>query len=317
MPRWRSPVGSARWRDARTCRRGAPSPPPPGRGRCRWPRRRVTSRRPRAHARGSMLLRASSGGGRGVPSGSAPSAGAVTIGNTGAHDQGGEEVDFFVVPTATFRVLFCRNERQVLGWLPGPRRPIPPKRWSRSHRSRACVARPGCAARPTSGSSSTCGDQAAHRWINAWSSSFGPALPAPVRPKPSAVPADDGSRFDENEGPAPTRPRPPEPDPEDSIAVLQAHRPLLSLQDHQLLSERQVLERQIPPTPHPRYEGPYRNPDPIPHRHPPSSSRQEPCNLGADGVFATHRFRPSSCSLRTCDQTPLAPGHIALLLCKD
>jgi len=47
-------------------------------------------------------------------------------------------------------------------------------------------------------------DQAPDRWVNAWSTSFGPALPAPVGPKSSAVPSDDGGRFDENEGPAPT-----------------------------------------------------------------------------------------------------------------
>ena len=102
-------------------------------------------------------------------------------------------------------------------------------------------------------------NQASHRRINPWPSSFGPALPAPVGAKSPAVPADHGGRLDENEGPAPSRPDAPEPDPEDSIAVLQAHRPLLSLKDHQLLSEGQVLERQAPPTPQPRYEGPYRH----------------------------------------------------------
>jgi len=101
-----------------------------------------------------------------------------------------------------------------------------------------------------------------------------------------AVPADDGGRLDENEGPAPSGPDAPEPYPEDSVRVLQAHHCLLSLKDHQLPSEGQVLERQVPPTPQRRYEGPYRHPDPIPYRHPLSPSPQEPSNLGADEVFA-------------------------------
>ena len=80
-------------------------------------------------------------------------------------------------------------------------------------------------------------NQTPDRRINPRPSSFGPALPAPVGPKSPAVPADDGGRLDENEGPAPTRPDTSEPYPEDSVAVLQARRPLLSLKDYQLLSE--------------------------------------------------------------------------------
>jgi len=99
------------------------------------------------------------------------------------------------------------------------------------------------------------------------------------------------------------RPGTPEPYPEEVVAVLQAHRPLLSLKDHQLLSEGQVLERQAPPTPQPRYEGPYRNPDPIPPHHPLSPSRQEPSNLGAYEVFATHTPATSFSGLMCVSET--------------
>ncbi len=98
----------------------------------------------------------------------------------------------------------------------------------------------GCAARPTSGSISLCGES-------------------------DAGPTDQ------------------------SAAVLL---PLLSLKDHQLLSEGHVLKGQIPATPQRRYKAPYRNPDPFPHRCPLSTSAQEPGNLGPDEVFATHPRPP-------------------------
>ena len=116
-----------------------------------------------------------------------------------------------------------------------------------------------------------------------------PTFPAPVEPEALAVPADDGGRFDEDQDPAPTWPDTPEPYPEDSIAVLQTDTPLLPLKDDHLLSEGHILKRQIPSAPEPREQAPHRNPDPIPHRRPPSLSRQEASNLAADRVFATHR----------------------------
>ena len=171
--------------------------------------------------------------------------------------------------------VVLQKRAPVLRWLPGPRRPIPPN--SGVAHFDPELMEFGLDARRAPGRvrAPHMDDQTPDRGVNAWATFSPSALPAPVGPKSSAVPADDGGRLDEDQSPAPTpRPDAPKPYPEDSIAVLQAHRPLLSLKDQQLLSEGHVLKRQVPLTPERRYESPYRNSDPIPHRQPLSPSRQ-------------------------------------------
>ncbi len=73
------------------------------------------------------------------------------------------------------------------------------------------------------------------------------------------MPIHYGGWLDEDEDSTPARPQAAEPDPEESVTVHEAQAPRLPLDHHQLLAERDVLKREIPPTPQRRREAPHRD----------------------------------------------------------
>jgi len=69
--------------------------------------------------------------------------------------------------------------------------------------------------------------------------------PSPIAPEASAVPTNDGVRLHNEEGLSPRSPEPIEQAPEEPIRLVDPgplHRPL---QHDQLLTQREILERQV------------------------------------------------------------------------
>ena len=102
-------------------------------------------------------------------------------------------------------------------------------------------------------------DQLPDRGIESWSTAPGPALPTPIGAESLAMPVHDRGWLDEDECSTPARPDAPKPDPEVSVTVPEPHASRLLTEHHQLLAQRDVLKRQIAPTPQHRHKGQHRN----------------------------------------------------------
>ncbi|MCH2279420.1 MAG: hypothetical protein MK358_11195 [Vicinamibacterales bacterium] len=70
-----------------------------------------------------------------------------------------------------------------------------------------------------------------------------PTLPAPIEPKPSSVPPENGVGLDDDQRPPPSGPQVAQPRPEQPVDGPQLRAPtFLSLQDRQLMTRRGVLD---------------------------------------------------------------------------
>src|SRR5262249_17731218 len=77
-----------------------------------------------------------------------------------------------------------------------------------------------------------------------------PGSPAPVKPKPGAMPADHGLRFDDDKHVRPTRPEPLQRDPEQPVEAGQAWARSFSLEHGDLLSQGKNFQGGISSTSH-------------------------------------------------------------------
>ena len=73
-----------------------------------------------------------------------------------------------------------------------------------------------------------------------------PTLPGPVQPEALPVPSNDGVGLHQGQVLGPIVPRPGQEHPEDPIGLLQAGTLDRALEDHKLLSQREILEGQLP-----------------------------------------------------------------------
>ncbi len=90
-------------------------------------------------------------------------------------------------------------------------------------------------------------NQVAHLGVNRWPTTFVSALPSPVVLETLPLPSDHGRGLDDDEAFAPSIPGPSQPEPEDAVLGLQPWASALSVEDDELLAERQILCNQVGP----------------------------------------------------------------------
>lgn len=86
-------------------------------------------------------------------------------------------------------------------------------------------------------------DQFADFGVDFRSAVLVPRFPSPVEPKTAAMPANDCFRITNHEAGSPIRPEPRQPDPENPVALPQSRAFHRTLEDDNLLSQRQVFGR--------------------------------------------------------------------------
>ncbi len=90
-------------------------------------------------------------------------------------------------------------------------------------------------------------DEFAQFFVNAFSSHAVPMPrePCPVQPESCSVPTNDSLRLDEDQRPFPSRPKPPQDYPEQFVRSGKARLRMPLFQDGELLSQSQILQKQI------------------------------------------------------------------------
>ena len=83
--------------------------------------------------------------------------------------------------------------------------------------------------------------------VDRWPATFVSALPGPVVLEALPVPPDHGRGLDDDEAFSPSIPGPSQPEPEDAVLGLQPWASGLSVEDDELLAERQILCDQVGP----------------------------------------------------------------------
>src|SRR5215467_9456097 len=91
-------------------------------------------------------------------------------------------------------------------------------------------------------------DQYTNLFANLRSAAARPRAPPPVKPETSAVPADDGRGFDDDEDVSPTGPTMAQGIPKESVQPVQGWTRPLAFEHRDLLSEGQDFESRITPT---------------------------------------------------------------------
>ena len=129
---------------------------------------------------------------------------------------------------------------------PGSARP-----WFRQFGYRASGARHGCGGAPGRVGVAHLADERLHVAWDSWPPGpTRPTLPAPVEPKPKAMPPEDRVGLDDDKRVPPSGPQATEPRPEQPIDWSQPRSPVSpSLQDRQLMTQRDVFDLEAPPGP--------------------------------------------------------------------
>jgi len=91
-------------------------------------------------------------------------------------------------------------------------------------------------------------DQYTNLFANLRSAAARPRAPPPVEPETSAVPADDGRGFDDDEDVSPARPTVAQGSPKESVQPVQDWTRPFAFEHRDLLSEGQDFESSITPT---------------------------------------------------------------------